>query len=91
MSGRLIALDKEPGFHPVRLGETWRRLFSKTVRRIPGPADTSACQDDQMCAGLKSGIDSAVHGVQAIWDTKLTAEDWGFPLVYAKKMFNSIN
>ena len=26
------------------------------------------CQDDQLWAGLKAGIDGMVHGVQAIWD-----------------------
>ena len=29
MSGRLIALDKQPDVRPVGVGETWRRLFAK--------------------------------------------------------------
>ena len=37
------------------------------------------------------GIDGAVHGVQAIWDTKPTIEDWGFLLVDTKNAFNEIN
>ena len=29
LSGRLIALDKQPGIRPVGVGETWRRLMAK--------------------------------------------------------------
>ena len=61
------------------------------MRRVTGTVSTSACQYDQMCAQLKSGIDGAVHGVQDIWDTKLTTEDWVFTLVDAKNAFNEIN
>ena len=49
------------------------------------------CQDDQMCAGLKAGIDGAIYGVQDLWDKKLTTEDWGFLLVDANNAFNEIN
>ena len=55
---------------------------------VTGPEDTMACQDDQMCAGLKAVTDGAFHGVQAIWDEKLTMEDWIFLLVDAKNSFN---
>ena len=48
-------------------------------------------QDYQLCAGLKAGIDGAVHGVKAIWDKRLTTEDWRFLLVDEKNAFNEIN
>ena len=48
-------------------------------------------QEDHLCAGLKAVIDSVVHGVQSIWDEKLTTEDWGFLLVDADNAFNDIN
>ena len=50
-----------------------------------------ACQDDQMCAGLKSGINSMIHRVQALWDKNLSTDEWGFLLVDAKNVFNQIN
>ena len=50
-----------------------------------------ACQDDQLCDGIKAGIDDAIHRVQAIWDENLTTEDWGFLAVDAKKAFKEIN
>ena len=91
MSSRLIALDKNPGVRLVGVEETWRRLFSKIVLKITGPKITMTCQDDHMCVRLKAVIEGAVHRVQAIWEEKLTTEDWGFLLVDAKNTFNEIN
>ena len=51
-----------------------------------GPKSTNACQYDQLCAGIKAGIDGAINWVQGIWDTKSTMEDWGFILVDAKNI-----
>ena len=75
MSGRLIAIDKQPGVRPVGVGETWRRLFSEIVLKVTVPEATMVCQDDQRCAGLKSGINSAIHGIQALWDENLSTEE----------------
>ena len=63
MSGRLIALDKQPGIWPVGVGETLRRIFAKIVLKVTGPETTMACQDDQLCAELKAGIYGVIHGV----------------------------
>ena len=49
------------------------------------------CHNYQMCVGLKSGIEGAVHGVQAIWDRNAATEYWIFLLVDAKDPFNTIN
>ena len=91
MSGRLIALDKQPGVRPVGVGETWRRLFAKIILKVTGPEATMACQDDQLFPGLKVGIDGAIHGVQSLRDENLSTEEWGFLLVDAKNEFNYIN
>ena len=50
-----------------------------------------ACQDVQLCSGLKAGIDGAIHGVQALWYKKLSTEEGVFLLVDAKNAFNEIN
>ena len=68
MSERLIVIDKQPVVRPIGVGETWRRLFSNIILNIMEPEATVACQDDQLCARLKSGIDGAIQSVQAIWD-----------------------
>ena len=91
MSGCLILLDKHPGVCPFRVGENWRRLFTKIVIRVTVPEATRACQDDQLCSGLKAVIDDVVHGVQAIWDIKSTTEFWEFLRIDGKNAFNEIN
>ena len=50
MSGRLIALDKQPGIRPVGVGEIWRRLFAIILFKVMGSEATMAFQDDQLCA-----------------------------------------
>ena len=72
MSGLMFALDKHTGVLTVGVGETWRRLFAKIVLNVMGPYATMVCQDDQLCAGIKSGIDGAIHRVQVIWDENLS-------------------
>ena len=46
--------------------------FSKYVLKVTGTKATNACQDDQIYAGLKAGIDGGVHGAQSVWDTNLS-------------------
>ena len=50
-----------------------------------------ACQDDQLCAVIKAGIDGAIHGVQDLWHKNSSTEEWVFKLVYAKNAFNEID
>ena len=59
--------------------------------KVTGSEATSACQDNQMCAGIKPGIDGEVHGVQDIWEYAPTKENWEFLLVDAKNAFTEIN
>ena len=42
MSGRMIALDKQPGVRPVKVGETWRCLMAKCVLRVTGQETKAA-------------------------------------------------
>ena len=91
MSGRLIVIDKQPGIRPVGVGETWRCLFAKIVIKVTGPEVTMKCQDDHMCDGLKTGIDCAIHGVQAPWNKNSSKEEWGILLLDAKNAINKTN
>ena len=78
MSGRLIALDKQPGVRPVGVGETWWHVFSKIVLKVTVLEATMAFRDDQLCAGLVAEINCTIHGVQGLWDESSTTKDWGF-------------
>jgi hypothetical protein len=60
-AGRLIALEKNPGVRPVGIGETWSRLFSKTVLLLTLDEPKAACGADQLCSGLEAGIEGAIH------------------------------
>ena len=84
MSGRLIALDKKPVVFPVGVIETWRHLFAKCVLKITGPKAINACQYDQFCANLETGIYGVIHDVQVIWDANSSMKLWGFLLVDIK-------
>ena len=75
MSGRLITLDKQPGIRPVGVVETWRHIFEKIVIKVTVLESTMACQDDQLCAGIKAGIYGAIHRVQALWDENSSMEE----------------
>ena len=90
MSGRLIALDKQPGVGPVDVRETWQSIFANIVLKVTGIEATMACQDDQLRDRLKEGINGAIHRVQALWDKNLTMENWVFLLVDANNAFNEI-
>ena len=46
--------------------------FSKIVLKVTGPEATMVCQDDQLCARLKAGIDGAIHRVKVLWDENLS-------------------
>ena len=89
MAGRLVALDKCPGVRPVGIGETWRRLFAKTILLLCGKDAKQACGINQLCAGLESGIEGAVHDINVEW--KEPEENYGFLLVDASNAFNEIN
>ena len=91
ISGCLIALDKQPGVHPVGVRETWRQIFDKIVLKLTGPESIMVCKDDQLYAALKAGINGAVHWVQAILEENPTTKDWVFLPVDAENAFNEIN
>ena len=76
MGCRMAALDKQPGIHPVGIGEMWRRLFAKLALLIAGEDTKAACGSKQLCAGLEAGIKDAVNSV--LLRTKgRTAMDFG--------------
>ena len=56
VSGRLIALDKQPGIRPVEVGETWRRLVAKCLLKVAGPEAKTACGTTQLAGGLEARI-----------------------------------
>ena len=67
MSGRLIALDKQPGIRPVGVGETWRRLMAKCLLKVAGPEPKAAYGTTQLAGGLEAGIEGAIHAMRVLF------------------------
>ena len=59
----LIEIKKQPGVRTVCVGEPRRSLFANIVLKVTRPEETMLCKYDQLCAGIKAGIDGAIHGV----------------------------
>ena len=90
MSSRLIALDKNPGVHPIGIGEVLIRILGKMMISITGIDVEEVCSVDQLCSGLKAGIEGAVHGLRELCEKK-SSDGFGILLVDARNAFNSVN
>ena len=91
MSGRLIALDKQPGIRPVGVGETWRRMMVKFILRVAGLEAKRACGTTQLAGGLEAGIEGNIHAMRVFWNEHKNEEVWGFLLIDARNAFNEKN
>ena len=63
MENRLCALDKQPGVRPLGIGCIIRRLIAKCALKSGGADAKAACGSKQLYAGLKAGIEGAIHAV----------------------------
>ena len=66
MSGRLIALDKQPGISLVRVSETWRMTMAKCLLRVAGPEAKADCGTTQLAGGVEAGIEGAIHVMRVL-------------------------
>ena len=88
---RLVALGKNSGIRPIVIGEIWRRLLAKYILAITCPSAKDAYGLDQLCAGLSTGIEGAIHGMSQLWEESEALDYWGFLLVDARNAFNKLN
>ena len=89
---RELALGKKPiGIRPIGIGDIFRRAAAKVVLLVAGPAATTACGADQLCAGLKVGVESGVHAVAGLWAEMDEEERQGFLVIDAENAFNSLS
>jgi hypothetical protein len=87
---RLIALNKLPGVRPVGIGESPDRCFEKIMSIVTGEDVMEVCGSDQLCSGVKSGIEAAIHGLSQSFEAHCD-EGWGLLLTDAENAFNSIS
>ena len=68
MSGRIIALEKQPGIRPVGVGETWLRLMAKCLLRMAKPEVKAACGTEQLEGEVEAGIEVTIHAMRIFWE-----------------------
>ena len=87
MANRLIALDKCPGVRPIG---ALRHILGKVVALATRADLEEVCGTDQLCSGLRAGMEGAIHAVKELFDLNCDA-GWGLLLVDEKNAFNSSN
>ena len=89
LSCRLVPLIKDTdGIRPNGIGETLRRIVGKCVSKLLQDDIQVASGTLQTCAGIKSGIEAAIHAMKETFD-----KEWCrvVMLVYADNAFNRLN
>ncbi|KAL9977636.1 hypothetical protein ACROYT_G015065 [Oculina patagonica] len=73
LSNRLIPLDKGEGaVRPICVGEVLRRIIGKCVMKVIESDVIKASGSLQVCAGLKSGSEAAIHAMRNIYEADET-------------------
>ena len=89
LANRLIPLDKGNGeVRPIGVGEVIRRIIGKCVTKVTKQDIVDACGSLQVCAGLTSGGEAAIHGMHSIFEADDTD---AVLLIDASNAFNSLN
>ena len=71
MASRLIALDKYPGIQPIGIGECLRRILGKAICMVTRMDIEGAAGIKQLCAGVRAGIEGAVHAILELFEDNL--------------------
>ena len=72
---RLIALNKLPGVRPIGVGEVGDRFLGKIMAYVTGDDVRIECNNDQLCSGIRGGIEGAIHGISQLFESQ--CEDGG--------------
>jgi hypothetical protein len=91
MEGRLIALDKQPGVHPIGIKDVACGLVSKWMVELTKEEAAIVCGFDQLCTGHEAGCETAAHWAALEWDRLSEMVDFGTLLIDAENAFNEVN
>ena len=77
---------------PIGIGNTLHQVIGKAVCMATRSDIEVVCGSDQLCAGLKAGIEGAVHVMSHLYDANIDSIDgWGVLLVDASNALNFLN
>ena len=85
---KLIPLSKNPGVHPIGVGEVLRRIVGKAITKIAKLDLLESMGPLQLCAGQNAGCEAACHAMSKIFDDDTTE---AVIFVDAANAFNSLN
>ena len=89
LANRLIPLDKGEGaVHPIGVGDVNRRVIGKCVMKVTKEDVLDASRSLQVCAGLRSESEAAVHAMHSIFEEEETD---AVLLIDASNAFNTLN
>ena len=78
---RLIHLDKSPDVRPIGVGEVLRRVIGKAILTVLKSDIPNVTGYQQLCSGLESGCESAVHAVDTTHEFIQTDASNAFNLI----------
>ena len=89
LANRLIPLDKGEGaVRPIGVGEVMRRVTGKCVVKVTKEDVLETSGSLQVCAGLRSGSEAAVHAMHSVFQKEETD---AVLLIGASNAFNALN
>ena len=81
-------MDKSPGVRPIGVSEVLRRIIGKAIMTVLKADILNLTGYQQLCAGLGSGCEVAVHAVMDLSEEDATH---GFIQIDANNTFNLIS
>eukprot|EP00957_Ditylum_brightwellii_P181385 13817126-Ditylum_brightwellii.AAC.1 len=91
VANRLIALDKCLGVHLIGISEVFFWMLDKYIIGVCGNDVTKVCSSNQLCSGLKAGIEGAVHSMKQLQNEHGKEEDLGILLFNVQTTLNEVN
>ena len=77
VASQLIALNKNPGVHPIGVGEVCRRIIGKVILCVIGLDIQEAAGSVQLCAGQLGSCESAIHSVRSLFSDPVSGPPYG--------------